>query len=218
MSAATSRGNTRRAITGSRALEVLVAVIALVVIQACGIEADSGPRDIPDDQLVESDIEVSGDEAVGTSRVYLLAPSDPDEPSRLRSVLRDVSNDAEEMLTSLFAGPNTDEQEEQLGTALPREIELLSVRTVGRVLTIDVTDVFGELTTGALRLAIGQIVVTAAEIDGVDAVRVRVGGLTQTWPAGDGELTELPLTVYDFPGLVESTQPPLPAIPSVDAA
>ena len=207
-----------RTTSASRAIRALLVIAAIVVIQACGIEADSGPRDIPDDQLVESDIEVSGDEAVGTSRVYLLAPSDPDEPSRLRSVSRDVSNDAEDLLTSLFSGPNNDEQEEQLGTALPREIELLSARTVGRVLTVDVTDVFGELTTGALRLAIGQIVVTAAEIDGVDAVRVRVGGVAQTWPAGDGELTELPLTVYDFPGLVESTQPPFPAIPSVDAA
>jgi hypothetical protein len=208
----------RRTTSAPRAMRALLVIAAVVVIQACGIEADSSPRDIPDDQLVESDIEVSGDEAVGASRVYLLAPSDPDEPSRLRSVSRDVSNDAEELLTSLFSGPNNDEQEEQLGTALPREIELLSARTVGRVLTIDVTDVFGELTTGALRLAIGQIVVTAAEIDGVDAVRVRVGGVTQIWPAGDGELTELPLTVYDFPGLVESTQPPFPAIPSGDAA
>lgn len=199
------------------AFEVLVVVGAILVGAGCGIEADSGPRDIPE-ELVASDIQVSDDEAVGTSRVYLLAPSDPEEPPRLRSAPRDVANDADALLTSLFSGPNTDEQEGQLGTALPREIELLSTRTVGRVLTVDVTDVFGELTTGALRLAIGQIVVTAAEIDGVDAVRVRVDGVAQIWPVGDGELTELPLTVYDYPGLVESTQPPLPAIPSVEAA
>jgi spore germination protein GerM len=193
----------------------IMAVVALA--SACGIESDSGPRDIPDDQLVQAGVVVSGDEAVGTSRVYLLAPSDPDEPPRLRAVQRDVPNESADLLDSLFLGPNTDEQEQQLGTALPREIELLSTRTVGRVLTIDVTDVFGELTTGALRLAVGQIVVTASEIDGVDAVRVRVDGVTQTWPVGDGELTELPLTVYDYPGLVESTQPALPAIPSVEA-
>lgn len=196
---------------------VLLIALAVASSAGCGIDSDSSPRDIPDEQLVEFAVEVSGDEAVGTSRVYLLAPSDPDEPPRLRAVSRDVANDADDLLTSLFSGPNTEEQEQQLGTALPREIELLSARTVGRVLTIDVTDVFGELTTGALRLAIGQIVVTASEIDGVEAVRVRVGGVTQVWPAGDGELTELPLTVYDYPGLVESTQPPLPAIPSVEA-
>lgn len=197
---------------------LLVAVGAILAGAGCGIEADSGPRDIPE-ELVASDIQVSDDEAVGTSRVYLLAPSDPDEPPRLRSVLRDVANDPDPLLRSLFSGPNTDEQEAQLGTALPREIELLSApRTVGSVLTVDVTDVFGELTTGALRLAIGQIVVTGAEIDGVDSVRVRVDGITQIWPVGDGELTQLPLTVYDYPGLVESTQPPLPAIPSVESA
>lgn len=201
----------------TRRYVLTVGVTAFVALaSACGIESDSGPRDIPDDQLVQAGVVVTGDEAVGTSRVHLLAPSDPDEPPRLRAVPRDVANEPRALLSSLFSGPNTDEQEQQLGTALPREIELISTRTVGRVLTIDVTDVFGELTTGALRLAIGQIVVTASEIDGVDAVRVRVDGITQVWPAGDGELTELPLTVYDYPGLVESTQPALPAIPSVE--
>lgn len=191
-----------------------VAVIGALAWSGCGIDADSAPRDIPEDQFVERDVQASGDEATGSSRVYLLAPSDPDEPSRLRSVSRDLANDPEDLLRSLFSGPNADEQEQQLGTALPRDIELLSARTVGRVLTIDVTDVFGELTTGALRLAIAQIVVTASDVDGVDAVRVRVNGVPQVWPSGDGELTDLPLTVYDYPGLVESTQPSFPAIPS----
>lgn len=200
------------------ALVVALALCGGSLASACGIDADSGPRDIPDDQSVEVDLVVTGDASAGTSRVYLLAPSDPDEPPRLRAVPRDVPNDADELLASLFSGPNADEQEQQFGTALPRDIELLSTRTVGRVLTVDVTDVFGELTTGALRLAIAQIVVTASEIDGVDAVRVRVDGVTQVLPAGDGELTELPVTVYDYPGLVDSTQPVRPAIPSGDAS
>jgi spore germination protein GerM len=191
-------------------------LLGCVVWSGCGIDADSSPRDIPEDQFVGLDVQASPDEATGSSRVYLLAPSDPDEPARLRSVPRDVANDAEELLRSLFSGPNAAEQDQQLGTALPRDIELHSARTVGGVLTVDITDVFGELTTGALRLAIAQIVVTASEVDGVEAVRVRVNGEPQVWPAGDGELTDQPLTVYDYPGLVESSQPAYPAIPSGD--
>jgi len=195
------------------------AALAVVIFvgSGCGIDTDSAPRDVPDDQSIEFDPGVSGDAAVGTGLVYLLAPSDPDEPARLRAVPRDVPSDAEELLTSLFSGPNTAEQKQQLGTALPRDIRLLSTRTVGRVLTIDVSDVFGELTTVALRLAIGQIVATASEIDGVDTVRVRIEGVPQVWPTGDGELTAEPLSIYDYPGLVESTQPALPAIPSGEA-
>jgi hypothetical protein len=34
------------------------------------------------------------------------------------------------------------------------------------------------------------------------------------WPRGNGELTDDPLTAYDFPGLVESTQPAFPGTPS----
>jgi spore germination protein GerM len=202
---------------GFRRLAATTLVGAALVAAGCGIDADSGPHDVPDEDSVEFDVVASGDEATGTGLVYLLAPSDPDEPARLRAVSRDVPPEPQQLLTSLFSGPNAEEQEQQLGTALPRDLELLSTRTSGRVLTIDVTDVFGELTTVALRLAIAQIVATASELDGVDAVRVRVNGATQVWPTGDGELTDQPLTVYDYPGVVESTQPALPAIPSGEA-
>jgi spore germination protein GerM len=94
---------------------------------------------------------------------------------------------------------------------------LLSTRSIGQVLTIDVTDVFGELTPEALRLATAQIVVTADEVEGVNAVRIRIDGEQRAWPVGNGELTDAALTVYDYPGLVESSQPALPAIPSAEA-
>lgn len=199
-----------------RLLPATLLGVALIASTACGISADSGPRDVADEQRLQV-VVATGEEAAGTNRVYLLSPSDPDEPSRLRSVSRDVANDPEALLESLFSGPNPDEQDRGLGTAIPRDIELLGARTVGRVLTIDVTDVFGELTPEALRLAIAQVVVTANEIEGVDAVRVRIDGETQVWPIGDGALTAAPLTVYDYPGLVESSQPALPGVPSAEA-
>jgi hypothetical protein len=65
-----------------------------------------------------------------------------------------------------------------------------------------------------LGLAVAQIVFTATEIDGVRAVRLRVNGQDQRWPKGDGETRDGDLSVYDFPGLVQSAQPPYPAVPS----
>ena len=196
---------------------VVLVLLAGLLAAACGIEPDSSPNELPDEERIQV-IVVTGEEATGTSRIYLLAPADQDEPSRLRSVSRDVPNDAPSLLTSLFAGPNADEQDQRLGTAIPRDIELLDQRTIGRVLTINVTDVFGELTPEALRLATAQIVVTADEVEGVDAVRIRIDGEPRAWPVGNGELTDEPLTIYDYPGLVESSQPPLPAVPSADAS
>jgi hypothetical protein len=45
-------------------------------------------------------------------------------------------------------------------------------------------------------------------------VRIRVDGQTRDWPDGNGELQTRPLTVYDYPGLAESAQPPYPPVPS----
>jgi hypothetical protein len=43
---------------------------------------------------------------------------------------------------------------------------------------------------------------------------LRIEGEPGVWPLGNGELTQSPLTKYDYPGLVESSQPAFPAIPS----
>jgi len=198
---------------------LVVAVLALVVA-ACGIEPQAEPRDIPAEQRADFEILVTGDEAAGTSRIYLVAPADPDEPQRLRSVLRDVPGDPDSLLASLFSGPNAEEQEVGLTTVLPRELELIGrTRTTGGVLTVDVSNSLETLTPDALRIAVAQIVTTATGIDGIEAVRLRVAGEDQPWPVGDGELTDVgdTLTVYDYPGLVESTQPALPALPGGEA-
>jgi spore germination protein GerM len=81
-------------------------------------------------------------------------------------------------------------------------------------LVVDVTPEITELSGELLVLAVAQIVFTADEIDGVRTVRLRVNGQDQRWPKGDGETRDGPLSVYDFPGLVQSAQPPYPAVPS----
>ena len=83
-----------------------------------------------------------------------------------------------------------------------------------RTLTIDVGAGLDELDAVDLQFAVAQIVTTATAIDGVDQVEIRVDGEARSWPRGDGELTEQALTPYDFPGVVESTQPAYPTIPS----
>lgn len=92
---------------------------------------------------------------------------------------------------------------------------MLSARPVGELLTVDVNDVFGELTADSLELAVAQIVATASELDGISAVQLRIEGEPRFWPLGNGELTDRPLTIYDYPGVVESSQPAFPAIPLV---
>lgn len=196
-----------------RRLLALLFVVAAAT-SACAIRPDSTPNDIAAERSDVFGEPATGDEAAGTNRIFLLSPTNLDEPQNLRSVLRDVSPNASAILGSLFAGPNADERVAQLDTAIPSDVELLSARTVGQVLTIDMNDVFDDLNTGGLRLAVAQIVATAAEIDGISSVQLRIDGEPRVWPLGNGELTDRPLTIYDYPGLIESSQPPFPAIPS----
>ncbi len=192
----------------------LLTVLAVAVGSACAIQPEAAPNDVPDDRSGVFGDPSTGDEAAGTNRIFLLAPTDAEEPQRLRAVLRDVQNTAAAVLNSLFAGPNAAERDEQLDTAIPADVELRTARTVGEVLTLDLNDVFAELTPDGLRLAVAQIVITATEIEGVRAVQLRVDGEPRVWPRGNGELTEDALTEFDFPGLVESSQPAFPGTPS----
>jgi spore germination protein GerM len=61
---------------------------------------------------------------------------------------------------------------------------------------------------------VAQIVLTASEITGVSAVSIAIDGVPQQWPAASGVLQSEPLTRYDFPGLVLSSQPAFPSVPS----
>ena len=190
--------------------------LLVVAIAGCSIQPDASPSDVPQEQAsIFSDAE-TGDVAAGSNIVYLLAPSEPEGPQQLRSVSRDVPAAAAAVLRSLFAGPNEEEREEELDTAIPSDLELLSARTVGQILTVDVVDAFGELTPDGLRFAVAQIVSTATGIDGIQAVQLQIDGEPRVWPLGNGQLTDRPLTVYDYPGLIESTQPAFPAIPSAN--
>ncbi|HSP27930.1 MAG TPA: GerMN domain-containing protein [Ilumatobacteraceae bacterium] len=191
-----------------------MAVLALAAASGCSIQPDASPNDLPADRADVFGEPSTGDEAAGTNRVYLLAPTDPDAPQRLRSVQRDVPTAPASVLASLFAGPNATERDAQIDTAIPADVELLAARPVGQVLTVDLNDAFGELTPDGLRLAVAQIVSTATDLDGVRSVQLRIEGEPRVWPLGNGELTDRPLTKYDYPGLAESSQPAFPAIPS----
>ncbi|HYN33540.1 MAG TPA: GerMN domain-containing protein [Ilumatobacteraceae bacterium] len=197
---------------------MILSVVIAALGSSCSIQPEASPNDLPAERSNVFGDPATGDEAAGTNRVYLLVPADTDQPDRLRSVLRDVPTEPAAVLESLFAGPNTEERNEGLDTAIPADVELQSApRTVGQVLTIDVNDVFDALNTQSLQLAVAQIVNTATTIEGVEFVQLRIDGDPRVWPLGSGELTDRPLTAFDYPGLAESSQPAFPGIPSQQA-
>lgn len=196
----------------------LVAAVALATgaLAACGIGSDDGPRNVPpaDQQSLRVATDRSAGAATGTARVYLLAPEGAGQSQVLEAVARDVSESAPDVIRELLAGPNAEELVGQFRTALPAGLQLLSASRRGGVLQIDVSQELGELSGEALVAAVAQLVFTASELDGVQSVKILIDGADQQWPAGNGELQGLPLTIYDYPGLVLSSQPAYPAIPT----
>jgi len=190
--------------------------LAAGALSACGISSDDGPRNVPpaDQQQLRVATDRSAGAATGTARIYLLAPEGAGQSQALQAVARDVTENASEVIGELLAGPNAEEIVGQFRTALPAGLQLLSATRRGGVLRVDVSKELGELAGDALVAAVAQLVFTASELDGVQSVKILIDGADQQLPAGNGELQSVPLTIYDYPGLVQSSQPAYPAIPT----
>lgn len=196
-----------------RSTLLLTAAIVLVG-GACSVREDARPRVIPVEQRNDVNEIATGEEAEGASRIYLLSPVGTEEQIQLRSVPRNEAASPAELLASLLRGANEAETAAGLSTAIPADLEIKSARTVGTRLTIDINDAFNELSDDGLRQALAQLVATAGEIGQVQQVRLRVDGENQDWPTGDGVLTDRPLTIYDYPGFLETSQPSFPSLPA----
>ena len=203
----------------SRPCRIIAALVLAAVTAACSIQPDTSPRDIPNADRALSDplVPAGGGESAGSTRVYLVKESDDGTP-QLRAVLRSVEPTASGVMEELLKGPNTQEEDDDITTAMPSGLVLRSARSGAGVLTVDVSSELLDEPAPKLQLAIAQIVFTASELEGVREVRVTVLGTIRPWPDGEGELRTSALTVYDYPGLVESAQPPFPPIPSPQPA
>ena len=193
----------------------LLAAAVLVLVGACAIQPDSSPRDIPpDDTMQVEPIAPDAEATEGTHPIFFVTDEDDDGQGTLRHVGRAVDSPSPEaVLDELFKGPSAEEFEAGFRTALDA-FTLNSAQRVVGTLNVDVSPEILELPQPTLELAVAQIVFTADGLAGVNEVLLKVDGERQEWPDGRGELQTGTLTVYDFPGLVESTQPAFPAIPS----
>ena len=177
------------------------------------------PRDIPVDQRGQLEpADAGAGESSGASRVFMLADGGDDGQRLLRSVLRDV---AARRRPTCCRRCSTAPTSRRSTTGCARRCRPTSSccrrGAVAGTLNVDLSPEILELQSSALRFAVAQIVFTADELEGVRAVRLRVDGEIQAWPAGRGELQTEPLTVYDFPGAVTPTSaqpPPHPAVPT----
>lgn len=200
-----------------RLLRTIVVAVSLTMVAGCAIDPEGSPRDIAERD--RGDLNANFDQpagaATGSGRIYLLSPEVLGQPHTLQSVARDLGDGTpSDAIQALFEGPNTVELQQMLRSAIPSGTRLLSATQDGGDLVINVTNDLQQLSGEALIDGIAQIVMTASAISGVSSVSIMIDGSPQQWPAGSGELQSDPLTRYDFPGLVQSSQPAFPPVPS----
>jgi len=149
------------------------------------------------------------------------APATPTAPQSVRPVVYLVDGDGRlvprgrtlpggpprkelaQLLDDLAAGPTRDERGAQLSTDLPPDIRLTVADYGNGTGTIDIggsTDLGGR----ASRVAVGQLVLTATSLPGVDAVRLRRNGEAVEAPLPSGQLTTDPLTAADYSPLTQA--------------
>ena len=188
----------------------LIAAALPIVLAACGIQTDSTPRELPE---AERSLAIAGSstgtDASGADRIYLVAPG---EERLLRSVPRDAALRAD-LIDILLLGPNDGEIEAQFSSFIPPDTQLVSARSNGQILVLDLTSEISELTGQGLMQALAQIVYTATEIEGIEAVQLKVNNEDVAWPRPNGDTTADPLRIYDYPGFVQTAQPAYPAVP-----
>lgn len=195
----------------SFAASSVVTGVLVVVLWGCGVQPDAAPRDLPEEErAIALDVGPTGSDASGANRIFLVAPG---EERLLRSVPREAAT-REELIKILLAGPNDDELAAQYSSYIPPNTELLSARTQGQVLTINLSGGITELSGTNLAQAVAQIVYTASELDGVEAVQLRADDEELAWPKLTGETTADPLRIYDYPNLVVTAQPDFPTVPA----
>jgi hypothetical protein len=190
--------------------------LLIVAGSSCSIAAEGTPRDISvrDRRDLRANFDQAAGAATGSGRIYLLSPEVIGQPRTLQSVARDVGDTPAVAMQALFKGPNSDELKDLLRSAIPAGTRLLDVTQDGSQLFVNVSNELQQLTGEALIDGVAQIVLTASALTGVSAVSIAIDGVPQQWPTVTGELQSEPLTRYDFPGLVVSSQPAFPSVPS----
>jgi hypothetical protein len=205
---------------GRARLVALVGALA-VVLAACGIPSDGRPRDIADNERLQLADTKAPDQAASTTngpKVYFLSQG-PTGEDRLQPAGRNVPDTPTAVLTELFNGLTTKEQQlNRWRTAVPPDTKLLAppAQEPDGTLIVNLSQAFFQASGPAQINAVAQVVFTSTAIDGVQRVKILVEGQAQGWPRGDGTAQPVgePLTQYAYPELSPDSQPDYPPAPS----
>jgi hypothetical protein len=118
------------------------------------------------------------------------------------------------LLTRLTAGPSDNERQKGLGTALSPQTSVRVRALVRGVADLEVRTTLEDPAADRLPLAVGQIVLTATSLPGVNAVRLLRDGHPVAVPVVGGALISEPVGAADYAELLRPRGPRTATPPS----
>jgi hypothetical protein len=178
---------------------LLVAAVTLVCgLSGCAVPTDNQPRDIPNPLAGHSNGPGTASSGTSVVRVYLV------RDGRLVRVVHRVSSPQgpQGQLAELLKGPTATDSANGLTSALSTT-DVLHISVTGRRATVDIGA--GEGARSDETLAFGQIVCTlTSQGADVGTVAFLSDGTPLAVPRADGSLSDAPLTIADYSGLLDS--------------
>jgi hypothetical protein len=212
-------------------LRLLVAVLvaSLALLAACGLPRSSSPVEVPPAEVPYGLLQAATANPTPTTTpgvqlvpgtIYLVDPQ-----QRLVAVGVQVPNAQtipmlQTLLNRLAVGPGDRERARSLVTDLSPGSSLVLRGLTSGTAYVELQSTGQDPSPNKLPIAVGQIVLTATSIAGVDRVLFVRDGTPLPVPGPDGSSTSVPLGATDYEVLLTPGQPPvdrtipLPGVPS----
>lgn len=182
----------------------LLLVVGALVLTACGVSAESSPREIDPDRLPGAlRVDHVTTTTIGTALVPLEVWFVRDD--RLVAVEHHVEAPltASKAVADLANGP-TGADASSLRSAIPDAQVIVDTTVADGTATVELAEDFDQIPTADQKLAIGQLVLTLTGLDDVDQVRFQRNQIDVAVPLPDGNSTDTPVDADDFAALVAS--------------
>lgn len=185
-----------------RLAALVLVVTAIVGAAACGVQDDSSPRamkpeDVPFDLLAPESTATTLEQGEGVGSTVWFVDNEGFLARSRREIAPPVTIEA--VLNELLAGVTDAEANNGLRTNIPAGTMLNDVDgPTDRLVTVDLSEEFLNVSREVQRLALAQVVFTATALPEVNRVLFQFAGRPVEVPGAGEELTSAPLTRADF--------------------
>ncbi len=198
-----------------------VLLAGLLVVAACGAPGDGSTRAVADEDVpyrllqpaVDAPAPSTGPpgSSLTVPQVFLVDPEGQLVARPLEVPTGDAGRVAAAALAALAGGPTDSQRSAGLSTALGPEARVDLVDALDGTARVELDVSSSALSADRLPLALGQVVLTAVSVQGIDRVLLLRDGEPATAPLPGGEQTSRPLVAADYAPLLAAGARPLKA-------